>query len=169
MVFIKGYEKLQFDEVGNPYFLRTVSNDGTTEKVLPENATLPCLKELNLQVVLKREGYTPDMRKKVWYGLQQIQIKIPNEREFKNYFLVYDKKAMDTVCVKVLSPSIVDSFGNYNTYAYNMSLQPQKDSVEYGWVKFVGKPKQISPLKLKFMLQNKEIIAVLTDQGEQCI
>ncbi len=163
-----GQEKLRFDSEGKPYFEKTVSRDGSTEKVLPENATLPHVKELSLKVILKREGYSPQMERKVWYGLQEIRIAIPNEKQFKYYFLCYDKKAMTTPCVKVLSPAMYDSFGNFNSISWVMTLTPTKDSIEYGWVRFIGKPKTVNALQVQSLLQNKEALCIMSDNGELC-
>lgn len=169
MVNVVGYTKLQFDESGNPYFLRTVDKQGNIERILPEQTNPSHLKTLTIFVAVVRSGYTSDMRVKRWIGLQTVKISIPQEREFKNYYLCYDKRAMSNVCVKILSNNFVDGFGNYNTIAWNLNLHPMRESIESEWIKFVGKAKQISPQKLALMLQTHEIIAVLNDSGEQLV
>jgi hypothetical protein len=169
MVFSIGFQKLQFDELGNPYFLRIVDAQGKTEKILPEQTNPPCLKNLTVFVAIVRSGYTPDMRVKKWIGLQEVKISIPDERELKYYYLCYDKRAMSNICVKILSNSWVDGFGNYNSITWNLNLKPSKESIEFGWVKPVGEAKEVTPQKLASMLQNREIIAVMNDDGEQLV
>jgi hypothetical protein len=165
MVNILGNEKIQFDEFGNLYLLKTISKDGQTEKIQPENATLPYLKEVTVQVIWVRTGYDETMRAKKWFGIQSLKIFIPKERQFKYHYLAYDKKAMSNVCVVVFDPAIHD--GVYNRIAYDFCLQPSPtDSREVGWIKPIGKPKTITELKAKEMLQNKEVLGVFSDNGE---
>jgi len=172
MVFCLGEEKLRFDENFNPYFIRTISKDGKTEKIQPEQCTLPLVKELTAFVVLRREGFSPSMEKRVWYGLQQIQIKVPNEKEYRYHYICYDARAMSNVCVVILNPTLKDSCGNYNKTAWDMSLNPKKmEDASYEWefIRFIGKAKPISAGKLAELKQNKQILAVLNDSGmERC-
>jgi hypothetical protein len=159
-----GNEKLQFDELGNPYYLRNISN-GEIEKITPEQCTLPLTKELTVKVIIRREGWNPQMQKQVWWGLQTIQINIPNEKAVKYHYLVFDAKCMSNICVKILSPAMYDRFGNYNSIAWTLSLTPLKESIESDWFKR-SKPKTISLLKAQSLLRNKEALCILTDSGE---
>lgn len=156
-----------FDEQGNPFFRRKLTPKSVEfEDVQPENSRTPMVKKLSgLKIALKRSGYDSTMRPKTWYGLQEIEISIPQEKEFRYYFLVFLPRIMENVCVKILNPDVKDSFGNYNSIAWTMNLSPTKSSIEYGWVRYIGKPKTITYEKLQSLLQNKEIIAVLNDQG----
>jgi hypothetical protein len=161
-------EKLQFDEFGNPYFLSGLDRHHLDKKLLPEQTSIPHVKELTVQVVLVREGYTSDMRVKKWHGLVSYQIRVPPEKQFRHYYLVYDKKRMDSICVKILSPSKSPT-GNYEMFTYGLTLNPSKESMEYDWFKRIGKPKQITAQKVAQLLQDKEILAVLDDSGSELI
>lgn len=167
MPFNIGQTKLRFDENGDPFYLRTISKDGTTEKVLPENMKIPMLKELIVKVALKRSGYSPEMEKRTWYGIQTLKISIPIEKRYRYYYLVFDPKAMSSVVVKVVIPTAIDEFSNYNSISWNFNVQPSRDSKEFDWVRKVGKVETVSSLKVQSLLQNKEILGVLSDEGIQ--
>ena len=160
-----GNEQLQFDEFGSPFYLRTISENGETEKIQPEQCASPLTKELTIKIIVKREGYTRELLKKYWHGEQIITIRIPNEKALKYHYLVFDPKCMSNVCVKILSPAMYDAFGNYNSICWSLSLNPINESIEYDWFKR-GKPKTISPLKAQSMLKNREALCILTDSGE---
>ena len=162
-----GNEKLMFDEKGMPFYRRTISKDGEFEDIQPEQCTLPLVKTLALKIILKREGYTPDMRVKIWYGIQEIRISVPNENQFKYHFLVFDPKAMSNVCVKLISPAMYDSFGNFNSFTNDFCLQPSKESIEFSWVKRIGKPKTITAQKVAYLIAQKEVLGVVTDNGQE--
>jgi hypothetical protein len=164
-MFVKGQEELMFDELGNPFYRQTTNSNGDYVDVQPEQCTLPLTKELTIQVILKREGFTTEMLKKYWFGVQTIKISIPNEKALRYYYLVFDPKAMSNVCVKIISPAMYDSFGNFNSIAWTLSLNPLKESIESDWFKR-GKPKTITPLKAQNMLRTKEALCILTDSGE---
>lgn len=166
-MFIRGAEKLQFDSEGNPYYLRTVDKKGTTEKILPEQTHPAMLKELVVMVVIERTGYDATMKPKIWHGLQQVRVKIPNEKQFRYYYLCYEAKSMDTITVKVVDPRLRTKFNDFNSYTWTFSLTPSKDSKERDWIHRVGKAKTVTALKVSEMVQNREIIAVLNDQGEE--
>jgi hypothetical protein len=162
-------EKLMFDEKGNPFFRVSsgLRDDKTFKDVQPQDSSTPCVKELNLKIILKRSGYDPEMRPRTWYGVQDLQIKIPDEKQFRYYYLVYIPKAMSNVCVKILSSRMLDSKGNYNSVAYDMNLNPDKNSKEYDWVTRIGKAKTISAQTAQAMLDSKLIFGIFSDRGEQ--
>lgn len=159
-------EKLMFDKEGNAFFRVTsgLRGDSTFKDVTPENSSTPCFKELSLKIILKRCGYDPMMRPKTWYGLQDITVKIPNEKQFRYHYLVYVPKAMSNVCVVVFDPIKHD--GVNNKIAYDFNLQPSSNSKEFEWVKRIGKPKTVNAKMAQYMLQNKEVFGVFTDSGE---
>jgi outer membrane receptor for ferric coprogen and ferric-rhodotorulic acid len=164
MVNLIGNEKIQFDEFGNLFFLRTISKSGQTEKLQPENCTLPLMKELTVSVILKRTGYTHDMREKTYFGLIDLKLKIPTEKALKNHYFAYDKKAMSNVCVVVFDPNPHN--GQYSRFAYDFNPQPSLDSQEHDWVKRIGKEKALSLQKVQTLIQNNEVLAILSDNGE---
>lgn len=160
-------EKLMFDEKGNPFYRyrKHGHNDPNFEDRPPEQNGL--VKELSINVILKRSGYDATMREKVWFGLQELQIKIPQEKALRYHYLKFESKAMSNICVVIVSPQILDQQGNCNTIAYTFNIQPNRESQEFDWVRAIGKPKTISALKAQSLLANKQVLAVLTDQGEQ--
>jgi hypothetical protein len=165
-----GAEKLQFDELGNPYYLKTISKDGKTEKILPQDATPKMLKELTVNIILRRNFYSPIGEPKVWFGVQQIQITVPDERSYRYHYLVYDKKSMGNICMKIVNPFYRDSFGNYNSYAWDFTLnlkQLERESYEFSWIKRIGKPQTITQGKAIVMLRDREAIVLLNDSGEE--
>jgi hypothetical protein len=159
-------EKTMFDKDGNLFFRVSsgLKNDTTFRDVAPENSTTPKIKDLDLKIILKRTGYDAQMRPKVWYGLQDIHVHVPQEKALKYTYLVYIPKAMSNVCVVVFDPVMHD--GVYNNIAYDLNLQPSQNSREFGWVKKIGQPKTISAKTARFMLENKEVFGVFTDSGE---
>lgn len=159
-------EKTMFDKNGNLFFRQSsgLKGDTTYRDVPPEQSSTPKLKELDLKIILKRSGYTSDMKPKTWYGIQDLKISIPDEKALKYTYLVYVKKAMSNVCVCAFDPKMHD--GVYNNIAYDFCLQPSKDSQEYGWIQRIGEPKTISSETARFMVENKEVFGVFTDSGE---
>lgn len=155
-----------FDKEGNLFFRVSSgrNNDSTFKDVAPENSSTPKIKDLDLKIILKRSGFDPQMRPKFWYGLQDIHVHIPQEKALKYTYLCYISQAMQNVCVVVFSPQKHD--GVYNNIAYDLNLQPSQNSKEFGWVKRIGKPKTISPKTAQYMLENKEVFGVFTDNGE---
>jgi hypothetical protein len=158
--------RLNFDELGEPYYLKT-NMDGKTEKILPEQTHPPIVKSLTVQVVLKRSGYSPEMKPQTWYGLQTLQISIPDEKRYRYYFLCYDKKIMDTVVVKVLDVRVKDSLGGHNSICWTFNPKPSRDSKEYDWIKRVGKVETISALKVQQLIQDRAVLGVISDDGLQ--
>ena len=161
-----GQEVLKFDEFGNPYYVKTINKRSETANIQPQECTLPLMKELTIKIILKRDFYSPQGEPKKWFGLQTIKIAIPKEKPLRYYFLAYDPKCMSNVCVKVVSPEMYDSFNNYNSVAWDMSLSATRDSIEYEWIKRIGKPQTITALKAKTLLDSKEAFCIMTDQGE---
>ena len=155
-----------FDKEGNLFFrVSSGRNDDSTFKdVAPENSSTPKIKDLDLKIILKRSGYDSQMRPKFWLGLQDIHVHIPNEKQFRYTYLVYIQKCMSNVCVVMFDPIKHD--GVNNNIAYDLNLQPSQNSREFGWVKRIGKPKTISPKTAQYMLENKEVFGVFTDNGE---
>jgi hypothetical protein len=159
-------EKTMFDKEGNLFFRVSsgLKNDTTFRDVTPEQSSTPKTKNLDLKIILKRTGFDSQMRPKVWYGLQDIHVHVPQEKALKYTYLVYIPKAMSNVCVVAFDP--VKHDGGHNNIAYDLNLQPSQNSSEFGWVKKIGKPKTISPKMAQFMVENKEVFGVFTDSGE---
>ena len=165
-----GWERLRFDEALNPYYEKVTNAQGDTVKIQPSECTLPLLKKLTVNVILKRDFYSPTGEARVWFGVQILKIVVPNERQFRYHYLVYDSKCMSNICVKLLYPDLRDSIGNYNsvTWDFNLALrQIERESYEFAWISKVGEPTTISREKAKMMLESKECIALLNDSGQQ--
>jgi len=170
MINRTGWEILKFDEQLNPYYLKTIDAQGNTKKISPSECTLPLLKELDVCVILKRDFYSPTGEARQWFGVQQLKIVVPDERQFRYHYLVYSPKCMANICIKLLYPDLRDSIGNYNStcWDFNLSLkQLEQESYEFSWIQKVGEPVTISREKAKIMLESKEAIALLNDSGQQ--
>jgi hypothetical protein len=165
-----GWEKLRFDENLNPYYEKVINAQGDTVKIQPSECTLPMLKELTVNVILKRDFYSPTGEPRQWFGVQILKIVVPNERQFRFHYLCYDKKCMSNICVKLVYPDLRDSIGNYNSVAWDFALslkQLSPEDYEFSWIQKVGEPVTISREKAKIMLESKEAIALLNDSGQE--
>jgi hypothetical protein len=144
-----GYEVLKYDESGTPYFERTVSSDGTTAKVsMEENGFV---KSLTVDVVIKREGYTPDMQRQKWFGLQKLEFKIPNERIYRYLYLKFEK-GMTSPCLSNFDPSLGTFCG-----------MTERLDITSDFIKKVGKAKKITEAKTKQLVQDRAVLGVFQD------
>jgi hypothetical protein len=159
-------KKIKFNEKNEPYFEYRKNGHKDTEFINQTLESNGYVKDLTVNVILKRSFYSPQGEPKVWFGLQSVKVSIPNEKSFQYYYLYYDPKAMQNVCVSIISPQLIDEFDNINSVTYNFNLQPKRESLEYEWVRLIGKPKSISKIQASAFLKSKYALCVLTDSGE---
>jgi hypothetical protein len=145
-----GYEELKFDEKGEPYFERTISEDGTTKKVTMEENGF--VKQLEVSIIVRREGYSPSMEKRIWFGLQKLKFQVPldDSRYHDNY--LYFNKHMGFPCVRHIN--LKQDF----TEGLDMSSE---------FIQKTEKAQRITALKARELLQNHEVLGIFNDFENQ--
>lgn len=153
-----GSEKVKFDETGTPYFERVISEDGTTKKVTMEENGF--VKQLEVSIVIRREGFSPSMEKRVWFGLQKIRFQIPeNDSNFRDAYLFF-AKGMSFPCLRWL--------GQKADYCETLDLQPfTKGDMTVKLIEKIGKAERVTGQRARVLLQSKEILGVYNDFENQ--
>jgi hypothetical protein len=145
-----GYEKLKFDSEGTPYFERTISKDGTTRNVsMEENGFV---KSLTVDVIIRREGFSPTMERKIWLGLQKLEFKIPaRDSRYRFHYLKFEK-GMTSPCLSIFDPSL----GTFCGITERLDITSE-------FVRKVGSAKKITPQKAKQLVQDKAVLGIFSD------
>lgn len=149
-----GQQKLEFDEKLDPYFTETTNKNGATKKLNMSEAGY--VKSIEFNIIIKREFYSQNGEPKIWYGLQRMVAKIPNERSFR-YLFLYKEPTMQNIAITYFDPTVLDGFG---THAKITSLIDFSDGQ---YVKKVGSAKKLSVEQLRLKIKNREILGVFKD------
>jgi hypothetical protein len=149
-----GYMKLQFDEKLNPFFLETIDLQGNTKTVSMREAGFS--KEISFEIIIKREFYSQNGEPKVFYGLQHMLAKIPNERSFK-YLWLFKSPDMQNIAISFTDPTVMDNFGNHARVTTLLDIS----DVQY--IKKVGTPKKLSQEELRLKIKNNEVLGIFKD------
>lgn len=155
-----GAQTLKLDEKGDLYFEEIISTDipPKTKRVEPFERDPPLVKELDAEVIIKREYFSPDGRALTYFGLQKLRLSIPRGEDYRYFYLCYKPSVMETVNLVIVDPDAMVLTSR------TLALRAREErALENRITKKVGKPKKLTEEQVRYLLREKKTLGVMSD------